>query len=317
MFTPVLIIVSILFVITVLLSIADSLLVSYGTCKISLKEEGAEKEFSVQGGGTLLSALIDNDVEIAASCGGRGSCGFCKCQLSQGGGEILPTEELYISKDERKLGTRLACQVKVKEDISLYIPDLLTSVKYMVKSGSFDTKLKWRFVKLDKPQVLQEAKKEIRLDKKELFEVQDIVEKHKTFGGAIMPVLQEVNEKYRYLPEPVLKVVAEELDIPLSIVFRIATFYNAFSLVPRGKHIISVCTGTACHVKGAADILSAFEEQLNIHTGETTEDKLFTIQAVRCIGCCGLAPVITVNEDVHGLLKKQKVAEIIEMYKGA
>jgi NADP-reducing hydrogenase subunit HndA len=317
MFIPVIIIVSILFVITVLLSIADSLLVSYGTCNITLKEEGAEREFSVQGGGTLLSALIDNNVKIAASCGGRGSCGFCKCQLSEGGGEMLPTEELYISKDERKLGTRLACQVKVKEDIRLYIPDLLTSVKYMVKSGTFDTKLRWRFVKVDKPQVLQEAKKEIKLDKKELFAVQDIVEKHKTFGGAIMPVLQEVNEKYRFLPEPVLKVVAEELDIPLSVVFRIATFYNAFSLVPRGKHIISVCMGTACHVKGAADILSSFEEQLKVQTGETTEDTIFTVQAVRCIGCCGLAPVITVNEDVHGHLKKQKVAEIIERYKGA
>ena len=187
----------------------------------------------------------------------------------------------------------------------------------MVKNGTFDTKLKWRFIKVDKPKPLEEARKEQKLGKKELFAIQDIVEKHKQVGGAIMPVLQEVNERYRYLPEPVLKVVAEELAIPLSVVFRIATFYNAFSLVPRGKHVILVCMGTACHVKGAADILSSFEENLNVQTGETTEDMQFTVQAVRCIGCCGLAPVIMVNEEVHGPLTKKNIPEILEMYKRA
>jgi NADH:ubiquinone oxidoreductase subunit E len=147
--------------------------------------------------------------------------------------------------------------------------------------------------------------------------VDEIVEKHQDTEGAIMPVLQEVNETYRYLPEPVLRTVAAQMDMPLSVIFRIATFYNAFSLEPRGKYIISICTGTACHVKGAADILSNFEDRLGIKTGQTTEDMLCTLEAVRCIGCCGLAPVITINEDVHGLMTKKRVPELIEMYRGS
>jgi NADH-quinone oxidoreductase subunit E len=131
-----------------------------------------------------------------------------------------------------------------------------------------------------------------------------------------MPVLQDINESLHYLPEPVLKYVAQEMGSPLSNVFRIATFYNAFSLKPRGRYIISICTGTACHVKGAADILQNFEDQLKIKTGETTEDMHFTLEAVRCIGCCGLAPVLKINEDVHGLLTKKRVPELIEMYRG-
>ena len=103
---------------------------------------------------------------------------------------------------------------------------------------------------------------------------------------------------------------------PLSAVYRIATFYNAFSLEPRGKYVVTICTGTACHVKGAADILAAFEEQLGIKSGQTTDDMRFTLDAVRCIGCCGLAPVLTINEDVHGLMTTKKVPELVDMYRG-
>ena len=315
MFIPVSIISAILFVITILLIIADRLLVSYGECKITFKTEDDEKKFTVQGGGTLLSALIDNGIKISAPCGGRGSCGYCKVQLSGGGGQILPTEEIFISKEEEEAGTRLACQVKVKEDLQLFIPDLITSVKTMVKNNTFDTSLTWRFVKTDQPDLILEEKKPEKLKKKDKQIVEEIVEKYRNVTGSMMPVLQEINERYKYLPEPVLKSVSKEMDIPLSNVYRIATFYNAFSLKPRGKYQISVCTGTACHVKGSADILAAFEEQLNIKAGETTEDKFFTLDAVRCIGCCGLAPVLTINEDVHGLLKVKKVKELIEMYR--
>ena len=156
-----------------------------------------------------------------------------------------------------------------------------------------------------------------KLDKKERMVVENIVDRYEEIEGAIMPVLQAVNEKYKYLPEPLLRNISKEMEIPMSAIFRIATFYNTFSLTPRGKFIISICTGTACHVKGAANILESFEDQLGIKTGGTTEDMHFTLEAVRCIGCCGLAPVLTVNEDVHGLLTKKKVPEIIEMYKGA
>lgn len=313
---PVLIMVLILLVITILLVIADKLLVSYGECTISIKEEDEEKKFTVQGGGTLLSALIGNNIQIPASCAGRGSCGFCKVQLSSGGGQLLPTEELFTSKEERRAGTRLACQVKVKEDLQLYIPDLLTSVKSMVKNGTFDTKLKWRFIKTAVP-AISERKKVKKVDRSTRMKVEEIIEKHKDVQGAIMPVLHEANETFNYLSEPVLRVISHDMDVPLSTVLRIATFYNTFNLKPRGKYSITICTGTACHVKRAANIVSTFEEQLGIKAGETTEDMQFTLDAVRCIGCCGLAPVLTVNKDVYGLMTLKKVPELIEQYKGA
>lgn len=312
---PIGIIVLILLVITVLLSIADKLLVSYGTCRIKVKKEEEEKEFVVQGGGNLLSVLIDNGMQIPAACGGRGTCGYCKVNVQRGGGQILPTEEIFIDKENVALGARLACQVKVKDDIDLFVPDLLTTVKSMVKSGTFDTRLKWRFIRTDKPRPASAASVGGRPDRKTRMKMLEIIEKHREAPGAIMPMLQDTNEVFKYLPRPALELVSKEMDIPLSAVFRIATFYNAFSLKPRGKHVITVCTGTACHVKGSADILATFEEKLGIKSGETTEDMVFTLDAVRCIGCCGLAPVLTINEDVHGLVTKKKVPELIEMYK--
>ena len=315
MFIPVFIISAILFVITLLLILANRLLVSYGECKIIFKTEDEEKEFTVNGGITLLSALIDNNIKISAPCGGRGSCGYCKVQLASGGGSMLPTEEIFISKEEEEAGTRLACQVKVKEDMELFIPDLITSVKTMVKNNSFDTSLDWKFSMINQPDIIHVDKKPEKLKRKDKDVVEEIVGRYANMAGSMMPVLQEINERYKYLPEPVLKSVAKEMGTPLSKVYRIATFYNAFSLTPRGKYQISVCTGTACHVKGSADILAAFEEELNIKSGETTEDMHFTLDAVRCIGCCGLAPVLTINEDVHGLLTVKKVKEIVNIYR--
>jgi len=313
---PVAIIVAILLVITVLLSIADRLLVSYGECRIKVKKEEEEREFVVQGGQTLLSALIDNGMQIPAACGGRGTCGYCKVNVKSGGGQILPTEEIFIDKEEEAQGARLACQVKVKEDVELFVPDLLSTVKSMVRAETFDTRLKWQFMRDDMPSEVP-AGRAPKLDRRSKRVTHGIVENSRDVEGAIMPVLHEVNKSFNYLPEPVLRRLSDELDVPLSTVFQIATFYNAFSLKPRGKYVITICTGTACHVKGAADILAAFEQELGIQAGETTEDKFFSLEAVRCIGCCGLAPVLTVNEDVHGLMTRKKVPELLEQYKEA
>jgi NADH:ubiquinone oxidoreductase subunit E len=143
----------------------------------------------------------------------------------------------------------------------------------------------------------------------------NIIEDYQDSEGALVPVLQRANEIFNYLPEPILKYTAEKLNMPLSAVYRIATFYKIFSLEPRGKHIISVCLGTACHVKGAGKVTSAIQEKLGIKKGETTADMLFTLEAVRCIGCCGLAPVLKVGEDIHGLMSKTRVPELLGMYK--
>ncbi len=308
---PIGIITAILFTLTVILLIADKLLVSYGDCKISVADEDGDKEFTVQGGSTLLSILIDQGMEIPASCAGRGSCGFCKLNVKSGGGDILPTEEMFISKEEQKRGTRLACQVKVKEDIELFVPDLISTVKGMSESDSFDTRTKWTFER-EGQMLVAEDKKTPKLDRTQRNQVLDIVDKHRDNPGPILPILHDVNATFNYLPEAVLRLVSKEMDMPLSKIFRIATFYNLFSLTPVGKYKITVCTGTACHVRGAEGIIEAFEPLLGIKCGETTEDMMFTLEEVRCIGCCGLAPVLTVNEDVQGPMTKKKVPELLK-----
>ena len=134
---------------------------------------------------------------------------------------------------------------------------------------------------------------------------------------SLVPILQKANDTYNYLPESVLKYVADQLKMPLSAVFRIATFYNAFSLEPRGKHLITICLGTACHVKGAERVTQAFESELGIERGATTQDMMFSLDSVRCIGCCGLAPVLKVGEDIHGHMAKNKIPELLRNYEGA
>jgi NADH:ubiquinone oxidoreductase subunit E/ferredoxin len=312
---PVGIITAILFTLTVILLIADKYLVSYGDCKVTVEAEDGNDEFVVQGGSTLLSILIGQGMEIPASCAGRGSCGFCKLNVKSGGGDILPTEEMFITNEEKKTGTRLACQVKVKEDIELFVPDLLSTVKGMADSDSFDLRSKWTFAREGVMQI-DEDKKRPKLDRSEKNQTLDIIDKHRNEPGPILPILHDVNAAFNYLPEAVLRTMSKELDVPLSTIFRIATFYNAFSLTPVGKYKITVCTGTACHVRGAEGILETFEPALNIKRGETTEDGMFTLEEVRCIGCCGLAPVLTVNEDVQGPITKKKVPEIIQQYSG-
>lgn len=160
-------------------------------------------------------------------------------------------------------------------------------------------------------------KDKIEISPKDIEIMNSIIEEYKDAEGGLVPILQKANNTYNYLPEPVLKYTAEKLNIPLSVVCRIATFYNAFSLVPRGEHIITVCLGTACHVKGAGKVVAALEGKLGIKNGETTEDKLFTLETVRCIGCCGLAPVLKVGEDIHGMMSKGKVPELLEQYRNA
>ncbi len=154
----------------------------------------------------------------------------------------------------------------------------------------------------------------VQLNKQDHETLQNILAEHKSEQAAVISVLQDVNAQYRYLPEDTLRHVAKALDIPLSRVYSIATFYNSFSLTPRGKHIVRVCTGTACHVKGANGILQALERMLQIKSGGTTEDDNFSLEDVRCLGCCGLAPVITVDEDLYGSVTQAKLPKILKRY---
>ncbi len=133
--------------------------------------------------------------------------------------------------------------------------------------------------------------------------------------GALIPVLQAAQDIYSYLPVPVLENIAERLEVPISQVYGVVTFYAQFHLDPRGKHIIRTCQGTACHVRGAKKILDALKEALGVAPGKTTEDLQFTLETVACIGACGLAPVMMIDHDTHGRLTPNIVPEILDKYR--
>jgi NADH:ubiquinone oxidoreductase subunit E len=145
--------------------------------------------------------------------------------------------------------------------------------------------------------------------------VNAILEKHAYNPSNLVGILQEVQEEYRYLPEEILTYIATALGVSPAYVYGVATFYAQFSLKPKGKHIIRVCDGTACHVKGSSAVLKYVREYLGLREGEdTTRDLLFTVETVACIGACALAPAMMVNVDVYGLLTEEKVKEILERY---
>lgn len=132
--------------------------------------------------------------------------------------------------------------------------------------------------------------------------------------GCLMPILHEANRIYGYLPAEVQTMIADELDIPLAEVYGVATFYSQFSLKPKGKHRISVCLGTACYVKGADKVLSAVEKELRISCGELTPDRKFSLDSCRCVGACGLAPVMIVDDEVYGRLTEKQVKAVLDKY---
>ena len=145
-------------------------------------------------------------------------------------------------------------------------------------------------------------------------ELRRFIRKHKDQPGALMPVLQEAQGIYGYLPKEVQQIIADEMGIPLSQVFGVATFYSQFTLTPKGEHTISVCLGPACYVKGADKILAAIEDRLGIKAGECTPDGLFSIDSCRCLGACGLAPVRTVDGEVYGKCTPESAVKIVESY---
>jgi len=147
--------------------------------------------------------------------------------------------------------------------------------------------------------------------------VVEIVAKHRGRDGLLMPILQEINAEFNYLPESVLRYVSRETGNSLARILQIATFYSSFSTVPRGKHVINVCTGTTCYVRGSERILEKIQDVLEIRLGETTPDMKFTLRSARCIGCCGLAPAVMIGNEVYGKLTTRNVPEILKKYKAA
>jgi NADH-quinone oxidoreductase subunit E len=151
----------------------------------------------------------------------------------------------------------------------------------------------------------------------ELFDntkLEKILEMHSGQKGALIPILQEIQAAYGYLPEEALKTVSREIKIPLSRIYGVITFYAQFYLTPRGKHLIKACQGTACHVRGASQVLDNLSRELKVNPGGTTEDLKFSLETVACVGTCFLAPVIMINEDYYGKLTPKKAMDAVKKY---
>ena len=133
--------------------------------------------------------------------------------------------------------------------------------------------------------------------------------------SSLIIILHKAQEIFGYIPEEVQEFIAEKIEVPVSKVYGVVSFYNFFSMEPKGKYPISVCTGTACYVRGAEKILEALQKELGLKLGGVTEDGLFSLDSLRCVGACGLAPVMLVGKDVHGKVKPEDVKKIIESYK--
>ena len=162
---------------------------------------------------------------------------------------------------------------------------------------------------------IKKREKAIQQVVSELREIDHIVDKHDRDKGRLIQILLEIQRKYHWLPKHALWWVSERLDIPMANIMQIASFYKVFSLEPKGEHIVRVCLGTACHVRGGDEILAAAERALDIKVGHTTPDYGFTLEAVNCLGCCALGPVMVVDEEYYGKLESSKVQMILEGYK--
>ena len=148
----------------------------------------------------------------------------------------------------------------------------------------------------------------------QLKKLDEIIAKNKDKAGSLIPVLEQAQMLLEFLPMPILKIIAAGLNLPLSRVYGVVTFYSFFTMAPRGKHTMRVCLGTACYVRGGKAINDTIKKELKVEEGETTPDRLFTLETVRCVGACGLGPVIFVGENVHGRLKPAKVKDVISQY---
>jgi NADP-reducing hydrogenase subunit HndA len=157
-------------------------------------------------------------------------------------------------------------------------------------------------------------KRTVKITDQQMSDIIAIVDKYRDDKGALIPVLHEVQEYFGYLPIEVQKVISDELHIPLAEIYGVVTFYAQFSIQPKGKYTVSVCLGTACYVKGSGKILEKFENILGVKAGEVSDDGMFGIEACRCIGACGLAPVATVNGEVYGRLVQADVQTICDKY---
>ncbi len=145
--------------------------------------------------------------------------------------------------------------------------------------------------------------------------INGIIETYNSNPENLLMIMQDITELYNYVPPEIIPLLKDRLNVKESLIYSVATFYKTISLEPRGKHIINVCTGTACHILGAGKIMDSYEEVLKIKEGQTTEDGQFSLEGVRCIGCCASGPVVTVDNEIHGGLDRSKALDVLDAYK--
>jgi NADH:ubiquinone oxidoreductase subunit E len=164
----------------------------------------------------------------------------------------------------------------------------------------------------EQKQLKNDALQEVEID---YMELDGTIEKDfNSDKENLIMILQAIQRRYNYLPQPALTYLATKIGVPFSKIYGVATFYSTFSLEPRGRNIISICLGTACHVRGGERVREKIVESLNINDGQTTSDNRFTLESVRCIGCCSLGPVVKINEDMHGRISSDKIASVLDQY---
>lgn len=147
-------------------------------------------------------------------------------------------------------------------------------------------------------------------------EIDQVIQRYHGDRESLLMILQDICDLYNYLPSQVVPSLADRLGVKESLIYSVATFFKSISLEPQGKYIISVCTGTACHVRGADKVMEAIQDKLHIKEGQTTNDFLFTLQGVRCLGCCASGPVLMVNKEIHGGIDRSRAEELLDHYRG-
>jgi NADH-quinone oxidoreductase subunit E len=148
----------------------------------------------------------------------------------------------------------------------------------------------------------------------DLNKIDQIIDKYQGKQGILIQLLLDIQAEFNWIPKEVIVRINQKLNIPVSQIYRVASFYQVMSLIPTGKHLVSMCLGTACHVRGGPKVLDKIEDTLGIKAGETTKDMKFTIKRINCLGCCALGPVMMVDKDYHGKMVSAKVKEILESY---
>ena len=152
------------------------------------------------------------------------------------------------------------------------------------------------------------------MDVKDIEQVNQIVDTHKGEDGSLIQILLDIQKVYNWISPETIKIISSKLVIPITRIYRVASFYKALSLTPRGEHIVKVCLGTACHVRGGVGVMERISQIMGITEGKTTRDSKFTLERVNCLGCCALGPIITINDEYYGKISPEKVDEILKNY---